>query len=129
MTSALYSAVLKRYTTATTHRGRVPDPTHESEARNRPCGDFVTLTAKIGDTIDAIAFEGEGCAICMAATAALCAAVERQPRAVALHEARALTTFSAEGELAAFNAARAFPSRHGCVSLAANLVIAWLAVR
>lgn len=124
---ALYSAVIKRHALATTYRGRVADPTHTGDARNRPCGDYVTVTAIINERVEAIRFEGEGCALCMAASSALCAAIEGQPRAVAAELARTLGDamdhdVALTGDLAAFATARAFPSRHGCVTLAANVV-------
>ncbi len=50
------------------------EPTHEAERYNPLCGDRVTLRFRVaGEQIEAAAFDGEACAICLASASLLCA--------------------------------------------------------
>jgi nitrogen fixation NifU-like protein len=54
--------------------GELPDPTFSHEGHNPMCGDEITFDVKLaddGETIEAVAFEGDGCAISQAAASLL----------------------------------------------------------
>lgn len=99
--------------------------THRHEAYNPLCGDRVEITLRIaGGVIEAAAFDGEGCAICMASASMLCstAAGQTAGRLLAMHRALedALAPGSdtdPPGELAALGGVRSFPSRIRCATL------------
>lgn len=112
-----------------TRRGRLDAPTHGAEGHNRPCGDVVALALVVADDrIIIVRFEGEGCALCMAAASVTCDAVE----GATLEEARGIVhglrvalaspghAGPLVGDLGVLTAARDFPARHGCVLLAAE---------
>lgn len=130
--AGLYQPVLMRHARRPARRGRLAPPAREAHGVNRPCGDRLLVSVAVDDVVRAIRFEGEGCALCLAAASALCDAIEGLPIAAARAVGEALTAAvrSGEGEvgadlpgdLAAFLPARAFPARHGCVTLAADLV-------
>ena len=49
------------------------EPTHSHEVFNPLCGDRIQMMIRIsGEIIEAIAFKGEACAICMASASLLC---------------------------------------------------------
>lgn len=49
------------------------EPTHRHELFNPLCGDRVEVQLRVdGDAIEAMAFRGEACAICMASASLLC---------------------------------------------------------
>lgn len=137
---ALYAGPLMAHARHPARRGRLPTPTHAATDVNRPCGDRLTLTLEVapGDAaepvndvhIRAIRFEGEGCALAMAAASIVCDHLEGQPvAAIALLEAQLAQALDPASEaalapdLAPLAAARAFPSRHACVRLPVHVVV------
>lgn len=49
------------------------DATHRHESYNPQCGDRVEVLLRVrGETVEAAAFDGEACAICMASASLLC---------------------------------------------------------
>jgi len=122
----LYQDVLMRHARRPRHRGALPPPALGGEAVNALCGDRAIVSLAVdGDRVDAAGFEGEGCAISVAASSLLAEAV--LGRTIA--EARALTAAvraaitgdpgeaALEGELAALGTVREFPARHRCATL------------
>ena len=100
-----------------------------SERRNPACGDEVSLTADLsGERVMDLKFYAQGCAVCVASAAALCAELNGTPLATAqtrLEEG--LAFFSGDREwaadwgspsLPALGAVRARPMRMACVRLA-----------
>lgn len=66
-------------------RGVVVDATHEADQANPQCGDRCRITARIVDTVmEAVHFDGEGCALSTAATSILLEDMQGKPLA-ALH--------------------------------------------
>jgi len=97
----------------------------EAEGHNTLCGDKVHVYLQLkDDTLQDVAFEGSGCAICLASASLMTEAVRARP----LQEARtaidqfssALTTNGAgtlTGDLAALSGVSAYPSRIRCATL------------
>ena len=102
---ALYQEVILDHNRKPRNYGRLEHPSHQAEGLNPLCGDHIHLALDLaGDTIAAIAFHGESCAICKASASMMTAAVKgRNP-----DEARALArefVDMATGRLAAADAA------------------------
>ena len=102
---ALYQEVILDHNRKPRNYGRLEHPSHQAEGLNPLCGDHIHLALELaGDTIAAIAFHGESCAICKASASMMTAAVKgRNP-----DEARALArefVDMATGRLAAADAA------------------------
>jgi nitrogen fixation protein NifU and related proteins len=127
----LYQAIIVEHSRAPRRRGPLPGATHEATIDNPLCGDQVTLRLLIdGDEIRDAAFEGQGCALSLAAASLLASRLAGAP----LAEARALVDrFSAFvqdrpgapeppelGELSAFAGVREFRSRQACALLPAQ---------
>ena len=103
-------------------------PTHRHEEYNPLCGDRIDVLLRIEHgTIEAAAFDGEACTICMASASMLCAAAAGQP----VHQLLGLSARLEEalepgsdrdppGELAALGGVRQFPSRVRCATLPWN---------
>lgn len=74
--TGLYRDTIKRHAANPVGYCREIDATHQNEADNPLCGDRVMLSLRIVDNrVEAAAFEGEACAICMASASILCAIV------------------------------------------------------
>ena len=102
---ALYQEVILDHNRKPRNYGRLEHPSHRAEGLNPLCGDHIHLALELaGDTIAAIAFHGESCAICKASASMMTAAVKgKNP-----DEARALArefVDMATGRLAAADAA------------------------
>ena len=101
------------------------EATHENEQYNPLCGDRVTVRFKVtGDEVEAAAFDGAACAICMASASLLCA--ETAGKKVAFVQAthdwlkQALSSpESTDGprSLQALLGVRRYPSRIKCAML------------
>ncbi|HET7157443.1 MAG TPA: iron-sulfur cluster assembly scaffold protein, partial [Burkholderiales bacterium] len=75
-TRALYQEVILDHNRKPRNWGTLGDATHQAEGVNPLCGDRLQLAVKVsGDEIDAIAFEGESCAICKASASMMTVAV------------------------------------------------------
>ncbi|MCG9887114.1 MAG: SUF system NifU family Fe-S cluster assembly protein [Cyanobacteria bacterium] len=85
----LYQQVILEHYKKPQHRG-VAVPTHRSQRGHNPsCGDTIELTVTLeldgaGDRIEAVKFEGEGCAISMASVDLMAGAVRGKTIAEAL---------------------------------------------
>lgn len=83
----LYQQVILEHYKKPQHRG-VADPTHRSQRGHNPsCGDTIELTLTLdesGDRVEAVKFEGEGCAISMASVDLMAGAVRGKTTAEAL---------------------------------------------
>ena len=98
--------------------------THRHETYNPLCGDRIELMLRLaGEEIQAAAFDGEACTICLASASMLCATLPglttQQGRQ---WHARLLRALGGEevpdlGELAALLGVRAYPSRIRCATL------------
>lgn len=100
--------------------------THEAEGVNPSCGDHVTLYLTVaGDTVETVAFTGEGCAISQAAASILTqvAAGKTQAELQTLYEQFMEMLQGGEapaslGDLAVFQGVAKVPARVKCAALA-----------
>lgn len=123
----LYQDLVLEHKRAPRHFGALASPTHEARGRNPQCGDDVRVQLRIaGGRVEDVAFQGQGCAICIASTSMMTEAVLQQDVAAvrALQERfRAVLTGQCEpegahlGKLASLAGVRHYPSRIKCALL------------
>jgi nitrogen fixation NifU-like protein len=121
----LYREAIRRHAAEPVGYGRAIQATHRHEAYNPLCGDRILLQLRVaGSVIEALSFEGEACAICLASASLLCAEMEgRPPTSLGrVHDQleRALNDSAAELEVEALEAllgVRPYPSRIQCAML------------
>ena len=102
---ALYQEVILDHNRKPRNYGRLEHPSHQAEGLNPLCGDHIHLALELaGDTIAAIAFHGESCAICKASASMMTVAVKGASRGDAQTLAREFVDM-ATGRLAAADAA------------------------
>jgi len=71
--TTLYRDVIRRHAADPTGFRRAIEATHRHEAYNALCGDRVDIALQVGDgQVQAAAFDGEACAICLASASLLC---------------------------------------------------------
>lgn len=121
----LYREAVRRHAAEPVGRGRAIETTHRRELHNAQCGDRVDLRLRIrGDRIEDAAFEGEGCAICLASASLLCTHL---PGAATADLRRLSDTLEAllagrigpeaAGPLAPLAGVRPYPARVRCATL------------
>ena len=128
-TKQLYQEVILDHNRKPRNWGAVADATHHAEGLNPLCGDRLQLTVRLKDeTVDAIAFEGESCAICKASASMMTAAVKGKSRVDAeqlTQEFLDMTTGKLDvkvqphhlGRLTIFSGVRDLPTRVKCAIL------------
>ena len=128
--SDLYQEVILDHNRRPRNWGTLADATHQADGYNPLCGDKLKLALRIGaDRIDAIAFEGSGCAISKASASLMTDAVKGHTTIEAMEifdrVHAMLTTPISEpvdeesvGKLAVLAGVREFPTRVKCASLA-----------
>lgn len=126
---ALYQEVILDHNRKPRNWGMLTDATHHAEGVNPLCGDRLQLSVKLaGDEVEAIAFEGESCAICKASASMMTSAVKGKPRANAdqlIQEFRDMATGKLDpekeqhhlGRLTVFSGVRDLPTRVKCAIL------------
>lgn len=125
----LYQEVILDHNRKPRNYGALADATHRSEGLNPLCGDHIWVALKVADgAVDAIAFEGESCAICKASASMMTVAVKGKPVAEAerlVEHFRAMATGKEDletsrghlGRLTVFAGVRDLPSRVKCAVL------------
>jgi nitrogen fixation NifU-like protein len=112
--------------------GPLDGATHDAVGHNPLCGDRITVHVRMaGDVVDAVTFEGQGCAISQASASLLTEALRGRSRQDALALFRKVTAMvtgrdeDAEretavelGKLAVFEGVRQYPMRVKCATLA-----------
>ena len=128
-TKQLYQEVILDHNRKPRNWGTLTDATHHAEGVNPLCGDRLQLAVKLaGDAVEAIAFEGESCAICKASASMMTTAVKGKPRADAeelIREFRDMATGKLDtantphhlGRLTVFAGVRDLPTRVKCAIL------------
>jgi nitrogen fixation NifU-like protein len=128
-TRQLYQEVILDHNRKPRNWGTVADATHQAEGVNPLCGDRLHLDVKVQDeTLQAIAFEGESCAICKAWASMMTTAVKGKPRREAetlIREFRDMATGKLDtandrhtlGRLTVFAGVRDLPTRVKCAIL------------
>ncbi len=131
----LYQEVLLDHYRSPRHRGRPEGTNREADGHNPLCGDRVQVFVREeGNRLEAVGFEGTGCAISMASASLMCEATQGLSRdeALALAERfRAMVTGTGSGDeldkLRALEGVRGFPMRVKCATLAWHTLEAALA--
>ncbi len=123
----LYQEVILDHSQRPRNRGPLPGATVSQEGTNPLCGDAVTVHLQLAPdgTIQAAAFEGQGCAISQASASILTTLLPGRSADAARNLARAVHAFlqgddSQEdqlGDLAALAGVRRFPVRIRCAAL------------
>jgi nitrogen fixation protein NifU and related proteins len=127
-TKQLYQEVILDHNKKPRNWGVLADATHRAEGHNPLCGDHLTLTLKLrDDTVDAIHFQGESCAICKASASMMTTTVKgksRQDSERLVQEFRDMATGKLDpaspnrlGRLTVFAGVRDLPTRVKCAIL------------
>ena len=124
----LYQEVILDHNRKPRNFGSIDDATHRAEGHNPLCGDRISVMLDVdGDRVDAIAFQGEACAICKASASMMTVTVKGKTRADAetlIREFRDMATGNRDldalphiGRLAVFAGVRDLPTRVKCAIL------------
>jgi nitrogen fixation protein NifU and related proteins len=123
----LYQEMVVEHKRAPRHFGTLAAPTHQARGRNPQCGDDVQVQLRLQDgRVADVAFDGQGCAICIASASMMTEAVLGRDidTARALQQRfRAVLTGQAEpegadlGKLVSLAGVRRYPSRIKCALL------------
>jgi nitrogen fixation protein NifU and related proteins len=127
----LYQELLLEHKRQPRNWGRLAHAERSAEGHNPLCGDAIVLDVAVHDgVIDAIAFEGTGCAICIASASLMTQAVKgrsvaQASRLVNVMHTMLTTTPALDdtddaylGKLLVLRGVRRFPSRIKCAALA-----------
>jgi nitrogen fixation NifU-like protein len=110
--------------------GKLPDATHVAEGINPLCGDKLKLYLRVDrDVIEAVRFEGSGCAVAIASASILTDALQSIDCDGALTSADAVTGRLTDSlprqtqdalpeDIQALDGVKAFPARVKCATLA-----------
>jgi nitrogen fixation protein NifU and related proteins len=125
---ALYQEVIMDHNKKPRNFGKLSPATHHAEGHNPLCGDHINVYMNLdGEKVDAIAFEGEACAVCKSSASMMTVAVKGKTRG----DAEALTKEFLDmatgkldmsqpnnvGRLAVFAGVRDLPTRVKCAIL------------
>jgi nitrogen fixation NifU-like protein len=127
---SLYQEVILDHNKKPRNYGTLEHASHHAEGKNPLCGDHITVALNLdgeSENIDAIAFQGESCAICKASASMMTSAVKGKTRADAellTQEFLAMATGKLDlnlpnhiGRLAVFAGVRDLPTRVKCAIL------------
>lgn len=125
----LYQEVILDHNKKPRNFGALDNPSHKSEGVNPLCGDHIFITLRVQDKkVEAVAFQGEGCAICKASTSMMTTNVKGKTVEEAetlVQEFRDMATGKLNvhkqpnhlGRLAVFEGVKDLPSRVKCAIL------------
>jgi nitrogen fixation NifU-like protein len=126
---SLYQEVILDHNRKPRNFGALDNPTHKAEGLNPLCGDHIFITLRVrDDKVEAVAFQGEGCAICKASTSMMTTNVKGktvEEAEILVQEFRDMATGKLEvhkqpnhlGRLAVFEGVKDLPSRVKCAIL------------
>jgi nitrogen fixation NifU-like protein len=125
---ALYQEVILDHNRKPRNYGALPNASHHAEGHNPLCGDRITVALHLdGERVEAIAFEGESCAICKASASMMTVSVKGKSRVEAealIREFREMATGKLAtdrlvhiGRLSVFAGVRDLPTRVKCAIL------------
>lgn len=127
--SQLYQEVILDHNRKPRNWGAIAGANRHADGHNPLCGDHIKLTLNVADEkIEAIAFEGHGCAICKASSSMMTGAVKGktvQEAETLVEEFRGMTTGTLDpesqeshlGKLKVFAGVKDLPSRVKCAIL------------
>jgi nitrogen fixation protein NifU and related proteins len=123
----LYQEMVVEHKRAPRHFGTLPAPTNEARGRNPQCGDDVQVQLRLQDgRVADVAFNGQGCAICIASASMMTEAVlgrDVEAARAMQQRFRAVLTGQAEqegadlGKLVSLAGVCRYPSRIKCALL------------
>jgi len=125
----LYQEVILDHNRKPRNWGAIAGANRHADGHNPLCGDHIQLTMNVNDDkIEAIAFEGHGCAICKASSSMMTGAVKGktvQEAEALVEEFRGMTTGTLDpdkqenhlGKLKVFAGVKDLPSRVKCAIL------------
>ncbi|HXZ95746.1 MAG TPA: SUF system NifU family Fe-S cluster assembly protein [Burkholderiales bacterium] len=125
----LYQEVILDHNRKPRNFGTLDNPSHTAEGLNPLCGDHIFVSLRVrGNTVEDIAFRGEGCAICKASTSMMTTSVKGKTVDEAetkVQEFRDMATGKLDvkrqpnhlGRLAVFEGVKDLPSRVKCAIL------------
>lgn len=128
-TNSLYQEVILDHNRKPRNYGKLEHASHHATGHNPLCGDRLDISLQLNenDQINAIAFQGESCAICKASASMMTSAVKGKSRSDAetlIHEFRDLATGKLDtnspnhlGRLTIFSGIRDLPTRVKCAVL------------
>jgi nitrogen fixation NifU-like protein len=131
----LYQDIIVDHSRHPHNFGRLAEASHHAEGYNALCGDKLTVYLKLADgVIEAVSFEGAGCAISTASASLMTESLKGKTVAQAeslFAEFRALVTGAATGaiplgKLEVLGGVQEFPARVKCATLAWHTVHAAL---
>ena len=132
----LYQELILEHSRHPRHFGPLPGASHQAQRENPFCGDDITVSLALeGEQIARIQFEGEGCALALAASSMMTEALAGRTRPEALALAgqffalvagEALPPQDGLGSLRAFAAVTRFPVRADCARLPWRALLAAL---
>jgi len=133
----LYQEVILDHNKKPRNHGKLDDANRELEGYNPLCGDRLTIYLRVEDgVVQAVGFEGSGCAISTASTSMMTEAVKGKPEAdvrALFDRFHDLVTGKAAsgseddlGKLRVFAGVSEFPIRVKCATLAWHTLIAAL---
>ena len=125
---ALYQEVILDHNRRPRNYGALEHASHHAEGHNPLCGDNISVALDVdGERIDAVAFQGESCAICKASASMMTVAVKGKTRSDAetlIQEFRDMATGKLDlggphhiGRLTVFAGVRDLPTRVKCAIL------------
>jgi len=125
---SLYQEVILDHNKKPRNYGKIADASHHAEGHNPLCGDHISVSLNLGDNhVNAIAFQGESCAICKASASMMTSAVKGKTRAdaeILVQEFLAMATGKLDldrpnhiGRLAVFAGVCDLPTRVKCAIL------------
>ena len=127
--TSLYQELILEHYRNPRNRGELADATAEARVANPVCGDEITVQIRlVGDRIEEIAFNGDGCAISQASVSMMTTLVKGRERSEAIGLAHLFTDMMHGGEgaasdrslgdLRALEGVSKFPVRIRCALLA-----------
>ncbi len=125
---ALYQEVILDHNKKPRNYGTIEHASHQAVGHNPLCGDHISVALNFErECINAIAFQGESCAICKASASMMTAAIKGKSRAdaeILIHEFLAMATGKLNldcpnhiGRLAVFAGVCDLPTRVKCAIL------------
>ncbi|HEY4606743.1 MAG TPA: SUF system NifU family Fe-S cluster assembly protein [Acidimicrobiia bacterium] len=136
----LYREVILDHYRNPRNRGHLDSPDSVAEGVNPLCGDEITIELNLdGDTVTAVAIEGQGCSISQSSASMMTEAIKGKTRAeiaALTHRFRDMMTLDGEvdigldpdrpgavlGDLEALQGVRKYPVRIKCASLGWNVL-------
>jgi nitrogen fixation NifU-like protein len=125
----LYQEIILDHNKRPRNFGPLEGTTHRADGRNPLCGDELMVSVRVVDgRIDAVHFQGQGCAISRASASLMTEALTGKPVEDARSCARGILAglgsqpetlkFEQAGDLAALSGVHKFPARIKCATLA-----------